>query len=299
MSKQVSFDKAGMDKMMAGFDVVSNAVMRTLGPKGLNVYIDRPQEPEITNDGATIAQNIELEGREENMGANIVRNTSSQTNDNAGDGTTTTAVLLHAIVHECLKRPENPMDVMDSLNDAVGKALKALKKQSIKITKKDIERVVSISAEDKKLTKVITEIFSKLGEKPTVIIEDSRTFDTEYEVIEGYEANVGFLDKEFINDKKKTKCELTDALVFVSEKKISNVADITQLQNQLFANKIGSLVVVCEDIEDAMLGVYTNSKKLGLFNAVVIRATGDLLKDIEAATGATRFPAPRPPPPHD
>lgn len=288
MAKTVLFNREARDKMIKGFDTVSEAIMGTLSPKGANVYIDMPMTPEITNDGATIGQHIELADKVENMGANIVRNTSSQTNDDAGDGTTTTVVLLHSIVHECLKRPENPMDVRKSVKEAAEKVLEKLKAQSVKITKKDIERVALISAEDARLTKIITDIFSKLGDQATVTIEDSRTFDTEVEIVEGYEAHVGFMSPAFVNEPKKARCVMTDVPVFVSDKKIATIQDISHLQEQLKTRGITSLVIVCEDIEDAILGVYAQSKMMGAFNAVVIRATGDLLKDIEAATGATR-----------
>lgn len=289
MAKAVLFDQEARDKMMKGFDTVSKAIMGTLSPKGANVYIDQPMTPEITNDGATIAQHIELEDKVENMGANIVRNTSSQTNDDAGDGTTTTVVLLHSLVHECIKRFDNPMDIRESVKEASIKVLESLKKQSVSITKKDIERVALISAEDKKLTKIITDIFHKLGNNATVSIEDSRTFDTEVEIIDGYEANVGFLSDAFVTDLKKANCIITDAPVLVTEKKISTIQDIVRLQEQLKTKNITNLVIVCEDIDDAILGIYTQSKRVGLYNGVVIRATGDLLKDIEAATGATRI----------
>jgi chaperonin GroEL len=180
------------------------------------------------------------------------------------------------------------MDIRKSLKEASEKVLKKLADQSVKISKEDIERVALISAEDPKLTKIITDIFKKLGDQATITIEDSRTFDTEVEIVEGYEANVGFMSPVFVNEAKKARCVMTDVPVFVSGKKISTIQDISHLQEQLKTMGITSLVIVTEDIEDSILGVYAQSKMIGAFNAVVIRATGDLLKDIEAAVGATR-----------
>lgn len=308
MAKIVTFGKEAQEKMLIGFNTVADAVGATLGPKGLNGFIQDGMYPKITNDGATIAAHTEVHDNIENLGAGIVRNTSNQTNDDAGDGTTTTAVLLQAIVHECLKRPENPMDIRFSLKEAAKKVIQKLEKKSIKITKKDIEKVALISSENKELARMITEIIGKIGEKSIITVEDSKTFESSYEITEGYEANVGFMSPAFITDTKKARAVFENVPVFVSEKRISSVSDISTLWNQ-FAfkvdrdgkplmnpqgqptpreNPINSCVIVCDDIDDSMLGVFINSKKTGVFSCLVIRATHPLLEDIEAAVGATR-----------
>lgn len=288
MSKKITFGEESMKSMMRGLDIAANAVGSTLGPKGLNVFLDNDLIPVISNDGATIANSVVLEDKLENAGAYLVRNTTSQTNDDCGDGTTTTAVLLQSIVKECLKRPENPMAVRESLKEASNKILEILASKSIKITKEDIEKVANISAENKDLARIITEIVNKLGEKAVINVEDSRTFATEYEIVDGYEAQVGFLSPHFINEKKSGKAIYNDVPVFVTEKKISNVQDIGPLFEMFKKNGVSSCVIVCEDIDDAMLGLLVMNKNMGIFNSLVIRATGPLLKDIEGVVDATR-----------
>lgn len=285
MSKIVSFDST--EKILKGLNIAANAVGGTLGPKGRNVYIDNSMTPKITNDGHTIADQIVLEDKLENLGAYLVRNTSAKTNDDVGDGTSTTAVLLQAIIHECLKRPENPMEIRASLKKAGEKVLKLLAKQSIKITKKDIEKVALISAENKELAEKITSIFNKLGERAVVNVEDSKTFTTEIEIVNGYEANVGFMSPAFINDKRTARAIYEDIDVFVTEKKIGNITDLAPLFNKLKEENIGKCVIVCEDIDDSMLGVFVRSKLMGTFDGLVIKATGPLLADIEGVVGAT------------
>ena len=286
MSKEVTFNP--MEKMLVGFNKAANAVTGTLGPCGRNVFIDDAMTPKITNDGATIAQNIILEDKIENMGAYLIRNTSSQTNDDAGDGTTTTAVLLQAIVHECMKRTENPMFIKNELKASSENILAQLKKRAQKIETKDIHRVAEISAENKELAKMITDIIHKVGEKAVITVEDSRDFKTDYEIVEGYEAPVGFMSPVFITDAKKSRAVMTDVAVLCCEKKIASVSDIAPIFEQFKKAGINQAVVVCEDIENSMLGVLVNSKMVGSFNSIVIKATGQLLEDISEFVGATR-----------
>lgn len=273
--------------MLIGLDKAADAVGGTLGPKGLNVFIDSDMAPKITNDGSTIAGNIILGDKLENAGAYLIRNTSSQTNDDAGDGTTTTAVLLQALVHECLKRPENAMEIKASLKTAGEKVLSLLVKRSVKITQKDVEKVALISAEHKELALLITEIVKRLGEKAVINVEDSKTFSTDYEIVDGYEAPVGFMSPHFVNEKKSGKAVYQDVPVLVSEKKLSNLQDIAPLFEEFKKQNISSCVIVCDDIDDSLLGVLVMNKNIGTFNSLVIRATGDTLRDIEGAAGAT------------
>lgn len=284
--KNVSFDPK--EKLLNGFDIAAEAVIGTLGPKGRNVFIDDAMAPKITNDGATIAQNIVLTDKVENMGAYLIRNTSSQTNDDAGDGTTTTAVLLHALVHECLKRPENPMEIKESLQKALKKVLAELKKKVIPMSDELIEKVALISAENPIIARLITQIIKEKGRDASIMVEDSSAFEMGREITEGYEANIGFLHPAFITDQRRAEAVLTDVPVFVTEKKIGAIADIQPLFNKFHERGITSAVIVCDDIENALLGIFVGSKVKGTFNSIVIRATGDMLKDIEAVTGATR-----------
>lgn len=284
MPKKVSF--GSLEKMIKGLDIVANAVGGTMGPKGRNVYLMDAMTPKIINDGVTIANKIILEDPEEDAGAYVIRNVSGQQLDDVGDGTTTVSVLTQALVHECLKRPENAMEVKTSLKEAGDKVLKILARISKKLPKEDIEKVALISSEDKQIATLITEIINKLGEKAIVNVEDSKTFATEYEIVDGYEANVGFMSPHFITDKKASRAIYQDVPILVVEKKVSNLTDISPIFEMFKKEGISSCVIICEDIDDSMLGVFVNSRIMGTFNGLVIRATGWLLQDIEGATGA-------------
>jgi chaperonin GroEL len=284
--KQVSFDKT---KLLKGLNICADAVALTIGPKGHNVYFETDLGYESTNDGATIADKIVLKNKQQDAGAWVIRNITAKQNDEVGDGTTTVAVLTQALIREILKRPENPMLIMEFLNSALSKALELLKQKTRKLEVNDIERVALISSENKEIAHLIAEIFNKLGEKAVINVEDSKTFLTDYEIIDGFEANAGFLSPHFINDKKSGKAIYENIPVLVTENKISNISDVHEFQEILKEKKIAQCVIVCDDIDDSMLGVYVNSKNMGLFQSLVIKASGETLKDIEGVTGATRI----------
>lgn len=267
-------------------NTVADAVSATIGPKGRNVYIMDSMTPIITNDGVTIANKIVLEDQEEDAGAYVIRNVSAQQLDDVGDGTTTVSVLTQSLIHECIKRPENSMEVKISLKEAGDKILKELSKLSIKLKKEDIEKVALISSEDKQIAKLITEIIAKLGDKAVVNVENSKTFATEYDIVDGYEAQVGFMSPHFITDKKGSKAIKENCPVLIYDKKISNIIDVSPVFEMFQKEKIGEAVIICADIDDSMLGVFVNSKLMGGFNGLVIRASDWLLQDIEGATGA-------------
>lgn len=288
MNKEITFGKESQNKILEGIDITSNAVGGTIGPKGRNVYVDHATQPKWTNDGATIATNVVLKDQLQNIGAKLVKNACGQTNDDAGDGTTTTAVLVQAIAHEALKRPENAMEIRESLLEAGTQVVKEIKARSESIDEKDIKKVTLISAENDELATAISEIISKVGKDAVITVEDAYDGKISYDLIEGYEANVGFMSPAFINQDKRAQCVMTDVPVFVTDKKISAIGDIEPLWTKFQRKGVTSCVIVCDDIENAVLGVFVKNKLMGTFNALVIRATGDLLKDIEAATGATR-----------
>lgn len=290
MAKKVSFGREAMDAMLRGLNVAAEAVAGTIGPKGRNVFITDTYTTRIINDGVSIANKVILKDPEEDAGAYVIRNVCSEQVERVGDGTTTTAILTQAIIKECLARPENPMEVRSSLNNAVQGVFEALRARSKAITKDDVERVALISAEDPKLAKIISQIVSKLGEKAVINVEDSKTLETEYEVVDGYEAPVGFLSPHFA-DPKTGKATLTDVPVLVTDRKISNITDIKPLFDLFAKNQIGSCVIVVDDIEDAMLGMFVANKAMGRFNALIIKAHGETLRDIEGAVGATMVSA--------
>lgn len=295
MSKEVIFNP--IPKMLKGLDIAADAVCGTLGPKGRNVLIDDLTFPKTINEGGTIAYNIVLEDRIENAGANVIRNTTAQTTDDAGDGRSTTAALIKSLAHACIDRPENPMEIRESLNQAGQKVLKQIVRKSKKITKKDVEKVALISCEDREVAKLIGEIVNKLGEKAVINVEDSKTFATDYEITDGYEAHVGFMSPKFITDKKTAKAIYNDIPILCTEKKISNIADISNIFNDFaFETKNGqkvphsspitSCVIICDDIDDSMLGMFVQNFEMKTFNALVIRATSLLLEDIAGYVGA-------------
>ena len=286
MSQIVSFNP--LSKMLVGLNIACDAAGGTLGPKGKNVYIDDPMVPKITNDGHTIISHIELPDKLENMGLKIAKSSCARTVDEAGDGTTTTAVLLQAIMRECMKRPENPMVIRKSLLDALPKILVSIKNASHKIDKKDIKKVALISSEDEVLATAISNILIKLGSDATVKVEDALDNTTSVTMTDGYEASVGYLDSRFSNNKTKAICEMKNVPVIVCEKKISAVSDVKHILELLQAASISECVFVVEDIDNAILGQFLLWKMTGQLSCLLIRAQGDVLKDIEACVGATR-----------
>lgn len=286
MAKQISTD---LSKVLHGLNMTADVVKSTLGPKGRNVLIDDPMEPKITNDGVTIANSISFEDKEENLGAYLVKNTSAQTNDNAGDGTTTTSLLLQEVVREALKRPENPMEVRASLLESSKDIVSKIQKLSRPIkTDAQIQQVATISAESEKHGKMIADIIKKVGKDGVITVEDSRGFTTEYEIVEGYEAHVGFMSPHFITDQKGAKAVYEKVPVAVFEHKIDTLGDIKSLFELLQRERLNSIVLVCHDIDNSVLGNLIVNKLQGNVGICVIRAANsDLLDDIAAATGAT------------
>ena len=287
MSKEISFNKDAFTRLMVGFDKCANAVTGTLGPKGKNVMIDDQMLPHITNDGHTIANSISFPDAYENLGAWVVKNTSAQTNDDAGDGTTTTTVLLQEIVHRSLERPENPMQIKNSLQDACKIVVEEIKKTALPIKIEDIYKVALISSENEEIAKIVTEIITKVGIEGVVIVEESRTFETSSEVLEGYEAKSGYMSPYFANDASGAKAIYENVAVLVAQKKINTIMDIKPLFDQLAEAKTNQLVIVCEEIDPQVMGILVLNKIQSKFNTLVIRATGELLEDIGATVGAS------------
>ena len=285
--KQVDFNPTALEKMRKGIDIVADAVGRTIGPKGTNVFIDNATTPKFTNDGASIAHQIVLPDKLENAGAWVAKNACAQTNDDAGDGTTTTVVLLKAIVDECLARPENRTLVMQSLMEAKRKVLTELKKQSKPISQKEVINVARISAENEQLAQLITEVVGKVGSKSVITVEERQDgFESDYKLVQGYEAHVGFMSPYFRNDPQKARAVYSDIPVLCTAKKLGTVQDLKFFE-ELAKKNMGELVIVAEEIEPSILGIFVATKMSGKMNLLVIKATGPLLEDIAAATGST------------
>ncbi len=292
MAKVTTFSK---DKVLHGLRVAAKVVGGTLGPKGQNVYFQSSYPPyEITNDGVTIAQRIEFEDREEDAGAYIIRNITGQTNDNVGDGTTTSAVLTAAIVEECLKRPENPVEIYESLNACGKKLLADLKAQAKTLKKEDVSKVAYISAENEQIANLVAEITEKIGDKAVINVDDSHTFETTYDVVDGYEAKTGFLSPHFATDKKSGKAVFDDVLVVVADKKIASVSDIKPIFDEFEKHGVSQAVFVVNEIDEQVLGMLVvnalgvvGSKGFSQFKSVVVRTSGEVAEDIAGVTGAT------------
>lgn len=287
MPKDISFGQDALAKMRVGIDAVAKAVGETIGPKGTNVFIDDAVNPKFTNDGASIAHRIELPDKLENAGAWVARNACAQTNDDAGDGTTTTVVLLKAVIDECLARPENKTVVMQSLLEAKKKVLAELKKQAKQITQKEVINVARISAENEDLAQLITEVVGKVGKEAVITIEDRHDgFETDYKLVQGYEAHVGFMSPYFRNDQQKARAVHADIPVLCTAKKLGTIQDLKMFE-KFATDGINSLVIVAEEIEPQILGVFVATHMTGKMQLLVIKAQGPLLEDIAAATGAT------------
>lgn len=287
MSKVVHSKQFALEEMRKGIDTVAEAVGNTIGPMGTNVFLDDPVSPKFTNDGASIAHVIQLEDRLQNAGAWVARNACAQTNDDAGDGTTTTVVVLKAVIDECLARPENKTQIMQSLLVAKDKALTLLKKQARPITQKEVINVAKISAENEELAQLVTEVVGKVGAKAVITVEDRRDgFESDYKIVQGYEAHVGFMSPYFRNDPEKARAVYDDIAVLCTAKKLGTIQDVKFFE-QLAAQNIGELVIVAEEIEPSILGIFVATKMSGKMNLLVIKAQGPLLEDIANATGAS------------
>ena len=287
MSTLVTFNP--LEQMKVGLDIACNAAGGTIGPKGRNCFVDDAMVPKITNDGHTIVSKIELKDKIQNMGVKIVQSSCARTVDEAGDGTTTTAILLQAIVTECMKRPENPMKIRKSLLEALPKVIKEIKKSSTKIDKKDIKKVALISSEDEVVAEAVANIINKVGTDAIVTIEDSLDNTTSYTTTDGYELFSGFLDPRFINKEGKAQCVMQNVAVVVCEKKIAAMVDLMAILNAAQTAGLSEIVFVVEDIDNAVLGQLIVNKVMGRLSSCVIRAVGDALKDVEACVGATRI----------
>lgn len=284
--KEVHFSPNAVEKMRKGIDTVALAISGTIGPMGTNVFLDDPVSPKFTNDGASIAHILQLEDKLENAGAWVARNACAQTNDDAGDGTTSTVVVLKSTIDETMARPENKTEVMHSLLKAKDKAISLLKKQVKPISQKEVINVARISAENETLAQLITEVVGKVGAKAVITVEDRRDgFESDYKIVQGYEAHVGFMSPFFRNDPEKARAIYENIPVMCTAKKLGTIQDLKFFE-KLAAESINELVIVAEEVEPSILGIFVATKMSGKMNLLVIKAQGPLLEDIANATGA-------------
>lgn len=297
MAKKIIFGEEARKKLQAGVDAVANTVKITIGPKGKNVVLDRQYDtPLITNDGVTIAKDIELEDPFENMGASLLKQVSIKTNDVAGDGTTTSAVLAQAIIHEGIKNFEagaNPIMLKKGITKATDVVVEELKKQSIPVEGKDeIEQVASISAGDNEIGKLIATAFEKVGKDGVITVEEGKTIDTTLKISAGMQFDRGYLSPYMSTNMEKMEAELNDCYVLLTDKKISNVQEILPILEQVVKQGL-KLLIVADDIEGEALTTLIVNKLRGTFNCVAVKAPSygdkrkEILEDIAILTGAT------------
>ncbi len=295
MAKQIIYGEEARKALQTGIDKLSNTVKITLGPKGRNVVLDKKfGSPLITNDGVTIAKEIELEDAFENMGAQLVKEVSVKTNDAAGDGTTTATLLAQALVREGMKNVAagaNPMVVKKGIQKAVDTAVETMLANSQKITcAADIERVAAISAGDESVGKLIGEAMEKVTADGVITIEESKTAETYSEVVEGMQFDRGYITPYMVTDTDKMEAVIDDAYILITDKKISAVQEILPLLEQIVqAGK--KLVIIAEDIEGEALSTLIVNKLRGTFTCVAVKAPGfgdrrkEMLQDIAILTG--------------
>ena len=295
MSKEIKFGEEARKSLMYGVNKLADTVKVTLGPKGRNVVLDKQFGiPLITNDGVTIAKEIELSDPFKNMGAQLVKQVSTKTNDVAGDGTTTATVLAQCIIKEGLKNVAaggDPMAIKRGIDKAVESAVEELKNISSNINgKEDIARVASISANDEEIGKLISEAMEKVSKDGVITIEESKTSNTELNIVEGMQFDKGYVSPYMITDTEKMEAIMDNPYILITDKKISNIQEILPLLENLMQQS-GKLVIVCDDVEQEALSTLVLNKLRGVLNVVAVKAPayGDkrkqILEDMAILTG--------------
>ena len=297
MAKMLSYGEEARQALERGVDKLANTVKVTLGPKGRNVVLWRAYgTPLVTNDGVTIAKEIELEDPFENMGAQMVKEVSTKTNDVAGDGTTTATLLAQAIIHEGLKNlvaGANPVVMNKGMAKATKVAVETIQKNSQPVNgSEDIARVGTVSSGDEKIGTLIAEAMEKVGSDGVITVEESKTAETYSEVVEGMQIDRGFLSPYMVTDTEKMEAVLDDPYILITDKKISNIQEILPLLEQLVQSG-SKLLIIAEDIEGEALTTLIVNKLRGTFTVVGVKAPGygdrrkEMLKDIAVLTGGT------------
>lgn len=297
MSKQIKYDADARKKIKAGIDQVADAVKGTLGPKGRNVILDKGYGyPTITNDGVSIAKEIELEDKFENVGASLIKEVADKTNDAAGDGTTTSTVITQALVNEGLKYVEtgiNPVGIRKGMEEAKNEVINILKKNSKKISARaEIAQVATISAENEEMGEMIADVMEKVGKDGVITVEESQTFGMSTEIVEGMNFSKGFISPYMITNVENQTAEIKDAPVLVTDQKISSINQILPILEKLTKSGTKDLVIIAEDLSGDALATLVVNKLRGVLNVLAIKAPEfgeskkDMLEDIAILTGA-------------
>ncbi len=296
MAKDIKFSQEARDKIRAGVNQLADTVKVTLGPKGRNVLLDKGYGgPTITNDGVTIAKEIELEDKFENMGAQLVKEVASKTNDNVGDGTTTATLLAQAMINEGLKNVaagSNAMSIRHGIEKATVAVVDHLKKTAKKIsTKAEIAQVASISANDPEIGELIGEVFDKVGNTGVITVEQSQGLGVEYELTEGMQFDQGYLSSYMVTDTARMEATIENPYILITDKKISSIQEILPLLEQLAQSGKKELVIIAEDVDGEALATLVVNKLRGIMNILAIKAPGfgdrrkEMLQDIATLTG--------------
>ncbi len=295
MAKDIRFGEEARKSLLEGVNKLADTVKVTLGPKGRNVVLDKTfGSPLITNDGVTIAKEIELDDPFENMGARLVKEVSTKTNDVAGDGTTTATVLAQSMIKEGVKNVAaggDPMAIKRGMDKAVATAVEGLKEISSNINgKEDIARVASISANNEEVGELISEAMEKVSKDGVITIEESKTSQTELNVVEGMQFDKGYISPYMVTDTEKMETVMDNPYILITDKKISNIQEILPLLENLMQQS-GKLVIVCDDVESEALSTLILNKLRGVLNVVAVKAPGygdrrkEMLQDIAILTG--------------
>ncbi len=297
MAKQIEYSEEARKKLKAGVDKLANAVKTTLGPKGRNVILDRGfGSPTITNDGVTIAKEVELEDKVENLGAEIVKEVASKTNDSAGDGTTTATILAQAIISEGLKNVAagaNPLALRKGIKRATNKIVESLRQASQSMTgKDDIAKVATIAAEDSELGNLIADVIEEVGKDGVVTIEESKTFGLQKEIVKGLQIDKGYISPYMITDAEQMKAELEGPYILVTDSKVSSLKEIVPILEKITQAGKKDFVLIADDIEGEALATLLVNKLRGTLNALAIKSPGfgdrkkEILEDIACLVGA-------------
>ena len=297
MAKDIKFSSDARSAMVRGVDILADTVKVTLGPKGRNVVLEKSfGSPLITNDGVTIAKEIELEDHFENMGAKLVSEVASKTNDIAGDGTTTATVLTQAIVREGIKNVTagaNPIGIRRGIEAAVATAVEALKETAIPVSNKEaIAQVAAVSSRSEKVGEYISEAMEKVGNDGVITIEESKGMETELDVVEGMQFDRGYLSQYMVTDSEKMVADLENPYILITDKKISNIQEILPLLESILKTN-RPLLIIADDVDGEALPTLVLNKIRGTFNVVAVKAPGfgdrrkAMLEDIAILTGGT------------
>ena len=297
MAKILVFDEAARRALERGVNAVANAVKVTLGPRGRNVVLEKKfGSPTITKDGVTVAKEVELEDHLENIGAQLLKEVASKTNDVAGDGTTTATVLAQAIVREGLKNVAagaNPLALKRGIEKAVEAAVEKIKALAIPVEdRKAIEEVATISANDPEVGKLIADAMEKVGKEGIITVEESKSLETELKFVEGYQFDKGYISPYFVTNPEAMEAVLEDAFILIVEKKVSNVRELLPILEQV-AQTGKPLLIIAEDVEGEALATLVVNKLRGTLSVAAVKAPGfgdrrkEMLKDIAAVTGGT------------